>query len=218
MEIVIRQTDCVIIYYMKRELTYFKIGEAVGGNQDWFSDPMMRLGGCAAVCACDSCLYFTLFCGVKSVYPYDSANLNKADYEKFAMSMKSYLRPRLQGINKLPIYVDGFSKYLVEHDNRQIQMTCISGDQPESEARQAVSEQIMTGIPVPCLIISHRDPAYKDYVWHWFMLTGFDDNDNDFLVKATTFGESQWLSFSGLWNTRSKPCGGLIIYQGISLQ
>ena len=42
---------------MKKELQYFKIEEAWGGSQEWFSDRMMRLGGCAAVTACDSCIF-----------------------------------------------------------------------------------------------------------------------------------------------------------------
>ena len=45
---------------MKKELQYFKIEEAWGGSQEWFSDRMMRLGGCAAVTACDSCIFFDL--------------------------------------------------------------------------------------------------------------------------------------------------------------
>ncbi len=34
---------------MRKELDYFKIGDGYGGNQDLFPDPMMRLGGCAAI-------------------------------------------------------------------------------------------------------------------------------------------------------------------------
>lgn len=30
---------------MKKELPYFSIGDSFGGNQDWFRDPMMHLGG-----------------------------------------------------------------------------------------------------------------------------------------------------------------------------
>lgn len=44
---------------MKKELQYFKIEGAWGGSQEWFSDRMMRLGGCAAVTACD---VFSLIC------------------------------------------------------------------------------------------------------------------------------------------------------------
>ena len=55
---------------MKKELQYFKIEEAWGGSQEWFSDRMMRLGGCAAVTACDSCIFFDLYKGT-DLYPFD---------------------------------------------------------------------------------------------------------------------------------------------------
>ena len=42
---------------MKRELEYFRIGGSWGGNQSWFFDFMMRIGGCGAVTACDCCIY-----------------------------------------------------------------------------------------------------------------------------------------------------------------
>ena len=31
---------------MRKELEYFRIENAYGGSQDWFGDPMMKLGGC----------------------------------------------------------------------------------------------------------------------------------------------------------------------------
>ena len=40
------------------ELDYFGIDGAVGGNQDWFSNVVMHIGGCAAAAACDTCIYF----------------------------------------------------------------------------------------------------------------------------------------------------------------
>lgn len=43
---------------MKKELEYFAIEGAFGGNQDWFSNVVMNMGGCAAATACDSCIYF----------------------------------------------------------------------------------------------------------------------------------------------------------------
>lgn len=42
----------------KKELKYFTIEDSFGGNQDWFTDPMMNRGGCGAVTACDTCMYF----------------------------------------------------------------------------------------------------------------------------------------------------------------
>ena len=31
---------------MRKELAHFHIGEALGGSQEWFLDPFMKLGGC----------------------------------------------------------------------------------------------------------------------------------------------------------------------------
>ena len=55
------------------ELDYFGIDGAVGGNQDWFSNVVMHIGGCAAAAACDTCIYFGKRFGVQpddeAVYP-----------------------------------------------------------------------------------------------------------------------------------------------------
>ena len=37
----------------KKELDYFTIDGGVGGNQDWFQNVVMYMGGCAAATACD---------------------------------------------------------------------------------------------------------------------------------------------------------------------
>ena len=200
---------------MKRELDYFLIEGAPGGNQDWLTDPMMRLGGCAAVCACDSCLYFSLFRGVKEAYPYDSRALTKEDYIRFATDMKPYLRPRLQGINKPQLYIDGFSSYLKDCGAERIQMEALPGDAPEQEARAALLREIDGGLPVPCLVLRHRDKAFSDYEWHWFMLTGYDAAGGSCLVKAVTYGGCKWLSFPALWASQCTPRGGLILYKGL---
>lgn len=46
---------------MKTELNYFMIEGSYGSNQDWFSNFLMKMGGCAAVTACDSCIYLALW-------------------------------------------------------------------------------------------------------------------------------------------------------------
>ena len=42
---------------MKKELEYFMIDGEFGGNQDWFTNIVMNVGGCGAATACDSCIY-----------------------------------------------------------------------------------------------------------------------------------------------------------------
>ena len=97
---------------MKKELEYFAIEGAFGGNQDWFSNVVMNMGGCAAATACDSCIYFAKYMGMRALYPYDINNLTKEDYKRFSQVMKPYIRPRVGGVRKLSWYVDGFSKYI----------------------------------------------------------------------------------------------------------
>lgn len=48
---------------MEKVLKYFTIDGAVGGSQAWFSNVVMNMGGCAAVTACDSSIYFALHSG-----------------------------------------------------------------------------------------------------------------------------------------------------------
>ena len=46
---------------MKQILDYFMIDGEVGGNQDWFRNVVMHIGGCAAATACDCCIYFAKY-------------------------------------------------------------------------------------------------------------------------------------------------------------
>ena len=58
---------------MKRELDYFTVDGKPGGNQRWFWDPVLRIGGCAALCACDSCIALARANGLTELCPYDAA-------------------------------------------------------------------------------------------------------------------------------------------------
>ena len=56
---------------MKKELDYFMIDGEFGGNQDWFTNIVMNIGGCGAATACDSCIYLAKYKGMKELYPFD---------------------------------------------------------------------------------------------------------------------------------------------------
>ena len=196
---------------MRRELPYFKIEDGFGGNQDWFSDPMMKLGGCAAATACDLSVYMALYMGKSDLYPYDENNLTRKDYVEFSKKMKPYLHPRMSGINRLDIYTEGFGRYLRDAGEEGILMEEFSGERPVSEAKEKVKAQIEDGMPVPSLLLKHRDPALKDFVWHWFLLTGYEEFEQVFMVKTVTYGEYLWLDLDRLWNTGFSEKGGLIL-------
>lgn len=196
---------------MRNELEYFWIDSAYGGIQDWFPERMMRLGGCAIVTACDSCICLQKHRGGK-LCPTDPDELDRQAYIRFAERMKPYLRPRWTGINKLEIYMDGFGAYLRDIGEERLSMRALAGSRPLEEAAQAVRSQINRGLPVPCLMLHHRDRNFADYDWHWFLLTGYDDSLDAMQVKAVTYGSWKWLNLAQLWRTGYRQKGGLILY------
>lgn len=199
---------------MRKELTYFEIGAKYGGNQNWLRDPMMHFGGCAALAACDSSIYFTLHKNAKGICPMDILDLNKQDYIRFSQKMKPYLKPRLKGIDRLEIYVEGFGQYLRDCGNYSINMEGFAGSNKTTVAKQKVREQIDAGMVIPFLMLKHKDTALKDYVWHWFLLTGYEEYEDVMMVKAVTYGSYQWLDFDNLWDTGYTNKGGMILYSG----
>lgn len=197
---------------MKKELDYFRIGRCYGGNQDWFWDLMMRMGGCGALAACESCIFLQRSKGREGLYPFDALNLTKKDYVKFGMQMKPYLMPRNTGINTLDIYIDGFSDYLLDC-GRELRMEPFSGAESAGKAKKVLQEQIDHGFLVPCLLLHHKDRGLKDYDWHWFLLTGYETFEDICMVKAVTYGKYEWIDFDRLWDTGYEEKGGLILYR-----
>lgn len=196
---------------MKKELPHFNIGASYGGNQDWFPTFMMRIGGCGAETACDSSMYFALHRGLSKIAPENYRALGRDEYVDFAYVMKPYLSPRMTGIDRLDIFVDGYSQYLRDRGEDSLSMTEFSGDEPYDSAKSAVIRQIDGGYPIPTLILNHRDKRYEDYVWHWFLINGYDDT-NGFYVKAVTYSGYEWLSLKDLWNTGYLRRGGFVLF------
>lgn len=196
--------------HQHNELPYFRIGRAFGGWPEWFPDLMMRLGGCAAVTACDCCIYFDKYKGTR-LYPFDPAHLTRKEYIRFGMQMKPYLSPRRTGIDTLDIYMDGFGRFLEEH-GAAVTMQPFPGTRPAARAAQAILRQIDAGWPIPCLTLKHRDRSMKDYEWHWYLLTGYEVFGETCMVKAVTYGSWLWLDLELLWNTGYARRGGLILF------
>ena len=203
---------------MEKKLDFFYIGDSYGGNQDWCLDHMMQLGGCAAITACDSALYFALHHGKTSLYKGDLEKPEQDEYLYFTEEMKEYLHPRWCGIDKPEIYVEGFTRFL-EDKGEKVTMTILPGTADEGETEEWIMEQIEKDLPVPILILNHENPAMEDYVWHWFLLIGYRyDGDNAlaeegrFQVQTLTYSEAKWVDFRSLWNTGREAKGGIILY------
>lgn len=196
---------------MKKELTYFNIEDSYGGNQNWFLDPMMKLGGCAAVASCDLCIYLKLFKEIQNLYPFNVNQLKKEDYIKFSKIMKPYLHPRIKGIDTLELYIDGFSSYLYNMKCEKVNMEPFSGKSSLYDGEKAVISQIEKEIPIPFLLLKHKNKNLNELIWHWFLIVGYEKTEEDLLVKVATYGKYSWISFKELWDTGYEKKGGMIV-------
>lgn len=200
---------------MRLELQHFTIDGAYGWNQDWFPNFFMRMGGCAAVTACDSCVYFALRHGLSELIPFDPQNITRQNYLTLAAQVKPYLHPRMRGIDRIEIYQDGFGRYLQSVGASRLRVGGLQGYAPYSDAADALRKQIEARYPVPFLLLMHDDPAFDFYQWHWFLLMGLDDSFGSLRVKAVTYGASRWLDFQKLWSTGKSEKGGMILFSGV---
>lgn len=200
---------------MRNELSYFSIGRSYGGNQNWFRDLMMKMGGCAAATACDVCIQMAFAHNRSQLYPYDINQLDKDDYIKFSNMMKPYLRPRLQGIDTLDLFINGFNRYINDRNESNISLNGFSGERSVNIAITEVKKMIDLGIPIPYLLLRHKNPNYKNLTWHWFLIIGYEDFDNEFKIKIATYGEFFWISFSELWETGYNRKGGMVLLKNI---
>lgn len=204
---------------MKKELEYFTIDGAFGGNQDWFTNIVMNMGGCAAATACDCCIYLALRKGMEYLYPYSIQELTKEDYISFSQRMKPYIRPRIGGVKRAEWFIDGFERYIRdikdagmrENISGDIFMKVFPGGKSYEAARTMIFTQINAGYPIPYLLLRHKKAEkYKDYIWHWFLLVGYEVKEDDLLVKTATYGESDTFSLRDLWDTGCTEKGGMV--------
>lgn len=193
------------------QLPYFSIDGAFGGSQSWMLDPQMRMGGCAALTACDLCIQLAQTKGYTMLYPFSGQSLEKQTYRKFAAQMKPYLHPRITGVDTLKLFLDGFGEYLSAIGEQPLALSPLYGDRPVSQAKDAVTDRLQNGFPLPCLVLNHKDKSFSDFVWHWFLLVGCREEGGRFQVLAATYGEGVWLDFNRLWDTGYPRKGGLIL-------
>ena len=194
---------------MRKELPYFYVESDIGGDQHKLDRFIMRKGGCAAVTACDCCIYFELYKNLRGLYPYDVKNISYKNYRQFTEIMTPYLHPRMMGIDKLEIYIEGFKKFLTKFGVTNLIFEGWNGAKDLASTQEKIIAQINDGRLIPCLTLEHKNPALQTYVWHWFLLTGYDDEN--FQVKITTYGKFNWVNIAELWDTGFERKGGLVL-------
>lgn len=201
---------------LKKVLPHFYIGESLGGQQEWYSrltDFGMNVGGCAAITACDCAICFEKYFGLRGLYPFDLQNITREDYLRFGKIMEPYLYPRWSGVDKLEIYLDGFGRFLRDRNVTNLNLSPWAGENDFDDSRRIIIRQIDSSYPIPCLTLNHQAAALQDYVWHWFILNGYEIRGDEFFVQAVTYGIGQWFNFATLWDTGYQRKGGLILFQ-----
>lgn len=201
---------------MKKELPHFYVGNSLGGQQEWYSritDFGMHIGGCAAITACDCSIYFAKYFNLRGLYPFNLQNVTQVEYLEFGRIMEPYLYPRWSGVDRLEIYLDGFGRFLRDHHVENLKLAPWSGDENFFDTRETVRRQIDAGYPIPCLTLNHQAPSLGDYVWHWFILNGYEIRGEEFFVKAVSYGIGRWFNLATLWNTGYTRKGGLILFE-----
>ncbi len=199
----------------KKILPHFYVGDSLGGQQGWYSritDFGMHVGGCAAITACDCAICLEKYFGLRGLYPFDSQNVTREDYLRFGKIMEPYLYPRWSGVDKLEIYLDGFGKFLSDR-NVDLKLSGWSGENNFNDTREVIRRQIDAKYPIPCLTLNHQAQSLQDYVWHWFILNGYELRDEEFFVQAVSYGVGRWFDFATLWNTGYSRKGGLILFE-----
>ncbi|MDD5921730.1 MAG: hypothetical protein PUC44_00925 [Eubacteriales bacterium] len=216
---------------MKKELDYFEIAGEYGGDQDWLTDPWMKLGGCGACTACDISIFLARYRGIEGLCPFDaSKEISKKDYIRFTRIMKPYLRPRWSGIKTLEMYTEGFEEYLSDSGVRDLRFERVSGTLDwRSAALKLADFMDEEEQPVSMLVLNHNNPKMEDYVWQWFILNGYQAGSektpwyrrdgkrsvpDEFQVKAVTYGDYQWVPLRELWETGFEETGGLVFLHG----
>lgn len=188
---------------------YFKIGNTPGGNQDWFVDWWMHIGGCGALAACDLCLCLAKNYGFQDLIPFSTEHLTQSMYLDLGMKMKPYIRPRMGGVSKLSFFTKGLEKYMKDR-GYQVKFDLCPGENDVEEAMDFIKNHLKENMPVACLLLRHRNVKFKDIIWHWFMITGYEIREDDMILTYHTYGHIHKISLKEMWNTGFRKKGGFV--------
>ena len=79
---------------------------------------------------------------MKGLYPFEKTAITKKDYQRFGMKMKPYLRPRVNGVNKLWMFTEGFGNYLKDIGENGLKMKELPGTEELRTAELFIRQQI----------------------------------------------------------------------------
>ena len=157
-----------------------------GGSQDWFPDGWKRMSGCgatagagaAAVLAANvpgaQALAGPLAEAIGGNPPESCGSVPKAAYVDLMLEMFSRMTPKMMGYPYAGKWGRAFRTYAGE---KGVAAEADVYDRWErwQDAFAFVKTHIDAGIPVPMLVLYHRAPEMQDEIWHWILVTGYEE-------------------------------------------
>ena len=87
-------------------------------------------------------------------------------------------------------FMEGFGEYLADAHDDRLQMEAFHGTHTYEEAVEAVCRQIDNACLIPYLMLKHKNEKgpLEDYIWHWFILAGYEKKRMIFWSKLFRMG------------------------------
>ncbi|HBU13344.1 MAG TPA: hypothetical protein DEB31_11705 [Clostridiales bacterium] len=198
----------------KNELDFFLIdGKYYGGDQNWHTHKMMKLGGCSAVCACETCIWLAKTKpSLAGLYPYDTKYISKEDFLRFFETVFQFIHPGIGGLTSVEKFARMLHKY-IDTTGVKARTRALGGNMPYAAAREFVRGAIDRGLPVMYLMLKHKDDAFADYEWHWFTLTGYEEVQGGMDVMFATWGKKHSFRLDQAWDTGKAWRGGMVVVE-----
>ncbi len=199
---------------MYKELDFLHVEGYYGGNQERFLLPMMRMGGCSTVCACHAAALLARKDPSRAALcPLPGLRVTEKEFFPFARKVFRYVHPMHRGMPETRLFEGAFSEYAgsvgVEVSYRSLQ-----GDAPWEEARDFFLDSIDRGLSVQFLMLHHSDPAFDEYLWHWFTLTGYERREGELSAVLSTLGRRRVVDFRRLWEVGDvDERGGMLVVE-----
>lgn len=195
----------------KREVDFFTVeGGYYGGDQNWNRKAFLRLAGCSTTTACEACIHLARTrTSMRHLYPYDVHHITREDFRDFTEFVFPHVHPGPVGLTSIERYARMFSAY-AESRGVKAEADLLPGSCRVEAARDFIRGSIADGRVTAYLMLRHRDLQFDDFVWHWFTITGYEEDQENFTLIAATFGRRHLLDLAGAWETGFTKRGGLV--------
>ena len=126
--------------------------------------------------------------------------------------MFQYLHPGIGGLTSIDKFERMLGKYIMT-TGTQMGMQKVYGRESYETAKNFFISSIDNGIPVMFLMLKHADPAFDEYEWHWFNLTGYEITAEGRLNAIfATWGSRHVFDFQRAWETGRYWKGGMVAF------